>query len=76
MSSNGLHDKPENFFNIDDTNISLEHNPPMVVCNKVSNTQAVTYPRGQIVTLIRSGNAQGNFLPPYYVFLGRGGILF
>ena len=71
MSSNGLHDKPENIYNIDETNISLEHNPPKVVCNKRSNAQAITSPRGQNVTLIGSGNAQGNFLPPYYVFTGK-----
>ena len=71
MTSNGLHDKPENIYNIDETYISLEHNPPKVVCNKGSNAQAVTSPRGQNVTQIGSGNAQGNFLPPYYIFPGK-----
>ena len=73
MSSNGLHDKPENIYNIDETNISLEHNdnPPKVVFNRGSNAQAITSPRGQNVTLIGSGNAQGKFLPPYYVFPGK-----
>ena len=71
MTSNGLHDKPANIYNIDEINISLEHNLPKVVCNKGINAQAVTSPRGQNVTLIGSGNAQGNFLPSYYIFPGK-----
>ena len=71
LTSNGLHDKPENIYNMDETNIPLEHNPPKVVCSKRSNPQAITSPKGQNVTLIGCGNAQGNFLPPYYIFPGK-----
>ena len=73
LTSNGLHDKPENIYNMDETNIPLEHNPPKVVCSKRSNPQTITSTKDQNVTLIGCGNAQGIFYHPIIFFLGRDG---
>ena len=71
LTSNNLVNKPERIYNIDETGISTEHSPPKIVCGKDTNPQSVTSPRGSTITVIASGNALGNSIPPYYVFQGQ-----
>lgn len=71
MSTNGLLDKPENIWNIDETGLVMEHSPSKVVCGKGAAPQSVTSSRGQTVTIIASGNAAGCRKPPFYVFPGK-----
>ncbi|MEW8548101.1 MAG: hypothetical protein AB2693_31750 [Candidatus Thiodiazotropha sp.] len=71
LTSNNLINKPERIYNIDETGISTEHSPPKIVCSKDTNPQSVTSPRGSTITVIASGNALGNSIPPYYVFQGQ-----
>ncbi|MEW8543568.1 MAG: hypothetical protein AB2693_08525 [Candidatus Thiodiazotropha sp.] len=71
LTSNNLKNKPERIYNIDETGVSTEHNPPKVICNKDTKPQSVTSPRGSTVTIIAAGNAIGNSVPPYYVFPGQ-----
>lgn len=71
LSTNNLIDKPNYIFNIDETWVSTEHQPPKVVCGKDTVPQAVTSLRSSLVTLIAGGNAIGNVIPPYYVFAGK-----
>ena len=71
LKANILLNKPERIFNIDETDISTEHQPPKVVCSTDSNPQAVTSPRSSLVTIIAGGNAIGNSIPPYYIFAGK-----
>ena len=71
LKANNLLNKPERIFNIDETGISTEHQPPKVVCSTDSNPQAVTSPRSSLVTIIAGGNAIGNSIPPYYIFAGK-----
>ena len=71
MKANNLLNKPERIFNIDETGIATEHQPPKVVCSTDSNPQAVTSPRSSLVTIIAGGNAIGNSIPPYYIFAGK-----
>ena len=47
MTINGIQEKLENRYHIDETNIALDNNPTKVVCD--SNHQAITSPRGQNV---------------------------
>ena len=70
LTTNNLRDKPERIYNIDETGISTEHTPPKIVCDKDSNPQSVTSPRGSKIAFIAAGNALGNSIPPYYVFPG------
>lgn len=71
MSQNGLHQKPELIYNIDETGLQTEHNPPKVVGDKNHSAQSVTSPREKLVTVIGCGNAIGQALPPYYIFPGK-----
>jgi hypothetical protein len=71
LNENNLLDKPERIFNIDETGISTEHQPPKLVCNTDTNPQAVTSPRSPLVTIIAGGNAIGNGIPPYFIFPGK-----
>ena len=70
LTSNNLHDKPGQIYNVDETGISSEHNPPKVICHKNTIPQCITSSRGSTVTIIAAGNALGNSIPPYYVFAG------
>lgn len=71
IATNGLLDKPENIWNIDETGLVMEHSPSKVVCGKGAAPQSVTSNRGQTVTIIASGNAAGCRIPPFYVFPGK-----
>ena len=71
LRKNDLLDRPQHIFNIDETGISTEHQPPKIVCSKDTNAQAVTSPRSTLVTIFARGNAIGNSIPPYFVFAGK-----
>ena len=71
LTVNGLNDKPERIFNVDETGINTEHAPPKIVCSKSTNPQSITSTRSSTVTIIAGGNALGNHLPPYYIFPGK-----
>ena len=71
LTKHNLRNKPQNIFNIDETGVSTEHNPPKVVCNSNTKLQNITSPRSSNVTIIAAGNALGNSVPPYYVFPGQ-----
>lgn len=71
LTNNGLRDKPQNIYNIDETGVSTEHNPPKVVCDSSIKPQNITSTRSSTVTIIASGNALGNSIPPYYIFPGQ-----
>ncbi len=71
LAVNNLVDKPERIFNVDETGISTEHQPPKVVCSKDTVPTAITSPRSSLVTIIAGGSAIGNAIPPYYVFPGK-----
>lgn len=71
MVANNLLDKPNRIFNIDETGITSDHAPPKIVCNRDTKAQAVTSPRSSTITVIAAGNAIGNHIPPYFIFLGK-----
>lgn len=62
---------PDCVFNIDETGISTEHQPPKIVCNKDAIPQDVTSPRSSLVTIIACRNTIGNSTPPNYIFARR-----
>ena len=71
LTTNGLKDKPQNIFNIDETGVTSEHSPPKIICDKNIKPQNITSARSSTVTIIAAGNALGNSVPPYYVFPGQ-----
>ena len=68
LTSNGLNDKHQNIYNVDETGVNTEHSPPKVVCDKSTIPQNITSNRSSTITIIVSGNALGNSVPPYFVF--------
>ena len=71
LQQNDLMESPERIFNIDETEISLEHAPPKIVCAVESNPQAVTSARSSNATIIAGAVAIGNHIPPFYIFPGK-----
>ena len=63
LTSNNLHDKPGQVYNVDEAGVSSEHNPPKVICHKNTIPQCITSSRGSTVTIIAAGNALGNSIP-------------
>ena len=70
FTSNGLNDKPQNIYNVCETRVNTEHSSQKVVCYKSTIPQNITSNRSSTITSIASGNALGNSVPPYFVFLG------
>jgi uracil phosphoribosyltransferase len=52
LTKYNLHDKPEHFFNVDETSVTTEHSPPKIVCNKKTKPQVITSGRSYTVTII------------------------
>ncbi|MES9879448.1 MAG: helix-turn-helix domain-containing protein [Sedimenticola sp.] len=71
LTENGLKQKPERIWNVDETGMSMEHSPQKVICSKGTIPPGVTSARGKNITIISGGNAAGNHLPPYYIFPGK-----
>ena len=59
LASNGLYDKPQNIYNVDEMGINTEHSPPKVVCDKRTIPQKITSNGSSTSTIIASGNALG-----------------
>lgn len=71
MTENNLLDRPENIFNVDETDITMERSPARVVCAKGLTLQSITSSRGKNLTIIACGSSAGTRLPPYYIFPGK-----
>ncbi|KAL5018324.1 hypothetical protein ScPMuIL_004046, partial [Solemya velum] len=71
LTENGLHDKPQNIYNIDETGFSTEHSPSKILAENKTNAQALTSPRSSNVTIIGGGNAVGTAIPPFFIFPGK-----
>ncbi|XP_063952094.1 uncharacterized protein LOC129254701 [Lytechinus pictus] len=65
-----LLDKPHLVYNVDESGFNAEHAPPRVV-SVAKNTQAITSSRSPTTTLLACGNANGDALPPFFVFKGK-----
>jgi hypothetical protein len=64
LTSNNIKDKPHKIYNIDETGVNSEHSPPKIVCRKDTTPQNITSARSSTVTVIASGNAAGQSIPP------------
>lgn len=70
LEQNGLMDRPELIYNVDEKGVQTEHSPPYVVCAGRS-TPAITSSRSSTTTILACGNAIGSQLPPYFIFKGQ-----
>ena len=66
-----LKNKPEMIWNVDETGISLEHNPPKVLAKAGSNPHCVTSGKSPTTTVIAAVSALGETIPPYVIFKGE-----
>ncbi|XP_060588807.1 uncharacterized protein LOC132744202 [Ruditapes philippinarum] len=64
-----LCDRPERLYNVDEKGLSTRHKPPPVVSGQVKSQAVVSASRDN-VTVLGCGNAQGQQIPPYFVFPG------
>ena len=66
-----LKNKPEQIWKIDETGISLDHNPPKIVAAKGERPYVVTAGHSANTTVIAAGNALGETIPPYVIYKGQ-----
>ncbi|KAJ8304314.1 hypothetical protein KUTeg_017897 [Tegillarca granosa] len=71
LNKYGLKDKPERVFNIDEKGFSTDCKPPNIIAATSYKPQVVTTGKTKTVTVIGSGNAIGNQVPPYFIFPGQ-----
>lgn len=64
-----LCDRPERLYNVDEKGLSTRNKPPPVVSGNIKS-QAVVSATRMNVTVLGCGNAQGQQIPPYFVFPG------
>lgn len=68
----GLHDKPQQIYNIDETNFCLDPSKSKVVGQKnVPSARITSGPGRENITVLMGGNANGDKLPPLVVFKGK-----
>jgi hypothetical protein len=65
-----LLDKPERIFNVDEKGLSTTHKAPHVIAATDSKPPAVTSGDRTLFTVLGCGNAQGQYVPPFFVFPG------
>ncbi|KAJ8303360.1 LOW QUALITY PROTEIN: hypothetical protein KUTeg_019756 [Tegillarca granosa] len=71
LNKYGLKDKPERVFNIDEKGLSTDCKPPNIIAATSYKPQVVTTGKTKTVTVIGTGNAIGNQVPPYFIFPGQ-----
>ena len=59
-----LKNRPELIWNVDETGITPDHNPPKIVASKGEKTYIITAGRSATTTVIAAGNAFGGTIPP------------
>ncbi|XP_045765299.1 chaetoglobosin A biosynthesis cluster protein C-like [Maniola jurtina] len=72
MIDNGLSDKPERIFNMDESGIQLNNKPGKVIAKKGAKVvnSVTSAEKGETMTIIACCNAIGNFLPPAVIIKG------
>ena len=63
--------KKENIWNLDETSVSMDHNPPKVLTTKDMRPYAMTHGKSSNITMIAAGNAAGHTIPPAIIFKGE-----
>lgn len=68
-----LLESPGKIYNVDETGIQLNNEPGMVIAERGSKSvvSVTSCERGESVTIIACGNAEGTFLPPVLIFKGK-----
>ncbi|XP_065575434.1 uncharacterized protein LOC136036966 [Artemia franciscana] len=65
--------QPSDIYNLDETGATTVQRQPNVIAPKGHKQvgQVTSAERGELTTVCCTINAQGNFLPPYFVFQGK-----
>ena len=71
LTKYNLKNKPEQIWNIDETGITLDHNPPKIVATKGERPFVVTAGHSDNTTVIVAGSALGETIPPYVIYKGQ-----
>ena len=66
-----IKNKPQHIWNVDETGISLDHNPPKILAKAGSNPHCVTSGKSATTTVIAAVSALGETIPPYVIFKGE-----
>ena len=65
-----IKNKPQFIWNVDETGISLDHNPPKILARAGTNPHCVTSGRSATTTVIAAVSALGETIPPFVIFKG------
>ena len=74
----GIKDMPEKFFNLDETGLSLDPKKKTPFYHRgTKNAQMVLPTEGKTMhTVLFCGNAAGNYMPPYVIYIGKSAKVF
>ena len=73
LSANNVKDKPWKIFNADETGVNTEHSPPKIIC-KDTVPHIITSSRSATVSVIGTGYALGQNIPPCYTCISWQGF--
>ena len=66
-----IKNKPQFIWNVDETGISLDHNPPKILARAGSNPHCITSGKSATTTVIAAVSGLGETLPPFVIFKGE-----
>ena len=66
-----IKNKPQYIWNVDETGVSLDHNPPKILAKAGSNPHSVTSGKSATTTVIAAVSALGETIPPFIIFKGE-----
>ena len=66
----GCTDTPVDIWNLDETGVSLDHNPPKIYTCLKDKVFSITAGKSPTTTLVSAVNAIGECLPPFFIFKG------
>ena len=70
MDEAGVKNKPIHIWNLDETGISRDHNPPKVIQHRKDKCVMLTTEKSPTTTLIGAASALGETIPPFFVHKG------
>jgi hypothetical protein len=71
LIENDLMNSPERIYYIGECEISAEYKPCEIAYAEVTKSKSVNSKKSKTVTVIGSANANGNYIPPFYIFPGK-----
>ncbi|KAH3873371.1 hypothetical protein DPMN_036605 [Dreissena polymorpha] len=70
LDKHDIKNKPKHICNVDETGVSLDHNPPKILAKVGRNPHCITSSKSATTTIVVAVSALGETIPPFIIFKG------